>query len=326
MTEKIEDRENKLKILIVEDSKTQALKLQYLLESHDFAARWANNGRQALLMINEQLPDLILTDIVMPGMNGYELCREIKANEITQNIPVILLTSRTNPEDILEGLNCGADNFITKPFSEEYLLGHIGQIIANQTLFKVERVRVCVGINFGGKKHFVSVDQQQMLSQLLSSYEAAARRNTELIKAREDLRALQDHLEDLVDERTMDLQAQLDLAVNCLNTAQAAILKLDMQGKIVYFNQYCAEILACGLEEVRGQDWFSSFILESDRVKAIELFAQALIGRNNCGNVNTVLSRNGSMIEVKWFDNTLKGRNGETTGLLATGQIIMRGS
>ncbi|MBU1108884.1 MAG: response regulator [Candidatus Riflebacteria bacterium] len=314
--------QKKIEILVVEDSSTQAQKLKHLLESHQFHVTLAVDGKQALEKIAEQIPDLVLTDIVMPVMNGYELCRQIKDSESTINIPVILLTSLANPEDVLEGLACGADNFITKPFSGDYLLSHIEQILANRRLVKVERVRIGVEIVFGGKRRFITADQQQMLSLLLSTYEAAAQRNVELIKTQEKLHALNDHLEELVEERTNELQSQRDFAETLINTAQAVILLLDQQGKIVHFNPYFAELSGYCLEEVLGKNWFDIFLTEGDRDKVAKLFAKAVVGNQTIGNVNTIICKDGSKREIEWYDKTIKDKNGQVTGLLAIGQDI----
>src|SRR5665647_964185 len=157
-------------VLIVEDSKTQAEQLKYLLEKNQYNTIIAENGLQALKVLEEITPKVIITDICMPGMDGYELCRKIKELNRTIEIPVILLTSLSNPEDVIEGLECGADNFITKPYSEEYLLSHIEHIIINSNYQQSERVRIGIEIMFGGKQRLITADQLQMLTLLTVSY------------------------------------------------------------------------------------------------------------------------------------------------------------
>jgi signal transduction histidine kinase/DNA-binding response OmpR family regulator len=197
--------EDMVEILIVEDSPTQAEVLKYLLEQHGYAVLAANNGKQALSFLDNHKPALVISDIVMPEMDGYELCRQIKSASSEQDIPVILLTSLTSAEDVLDGLECGADNFITKPYNEEYLIMHVEQIIANRKLFRNERVRIGLEIMFGGKRRFVTADQQQMLTLLISTYEAAVRKNTELVKTQSMYKLLNERLENMVEERTAAL-------------------------------------------------------------------------------------------------------------------------
>jgi PAS domain S-box-containing protein len=197
-------------ILIVEDSPTQAEQLKYLLEQHGYTVLAANSGKQALALIDKHKPLLVISDIVMPEMDGYELCRQIKSDKSNRDTPVILLTSLSNAEDVLDGLECGADNFITKPYNEEYLLLHIEQNIANRKLFKNERVRVGLEIMFGGKRRFVTADQQQMLTLLISTYEEAVRKNSELVKTQNMYKLLNERLEDMVEERTAALTEEIE--------------------------------------------------------------------------------------------------------------------
>ncbi|MCJ7588651.1 MAG: response regulator [Candidatus Aminicenantes bacterium] len=198
MSAKTNPSEELVHILIVEDSPTQAEQLRYLLEQHHYKVSVTNNGKQALALLGKHKPALVISDIIMPEMSGYAVCKRIKSDEGTQDIPVMLLTSLSNSEGVLEGLACGADNFITKPYSEDYLLSSIEQILANRKLRKGERVRIGVEILFAGKRRFITADQQQMLTLLISTYEAAVRKNAELTQTQEKLRSLNEHLEDLV--------------------------------------------------------------------------------------------------------------------------------
>ena len=192
-------------ILIAEDSLIQAVQLKYLLEKHQYKAIVAENGLQALELLERYAPKVIISDIRMPLMDGYELCRKVKAQKSNENIPVILLTSLANPEDVIEGLDCGADNFITKPYSEEYLISHIEQIIANRKIHHSDRVSFGIEIMFGGKPRTITADQLQMLTLLISTYEAAVAKNQELIKMQEKLQVMNDQLEELVRIRTQEL-------------------------------------------------------------------------------------------------------------------------
>jgi len=192
-------------ILIAEDSLIQAIQLKYLLEKHHYKAIVAENGQQALDLLEQYEPKVIISDICMPVMDGYELCRKVKAQKCNENIPVILLTSLANPEDVIEGLDCGADNFITKPYSEAYLISHIEQIIENRKIHFTNRVSFGIEIMFGGKQRLINADQQQMLTLLMSTYEAAIAKNQELLKIQEQLQNMNNQLEELVAIRTREL-------------------------------------------------------------------------------------------------------------------------
>jgi PleD family two-component response regulator len=124
--------QNQVEILAVEDSPTQAEQLRHLLEQQAYKVSLAKDGKQALALLDKFEPALVISDIIMPEMDGYELCKRIKQAENKQDIPVILLTSLSNPEDVVEGLACGADSFITKPFNQTYLTRHIDQLLESK--------------------------------------------------------------------------------------------------------------------------------------------------------------------------------------------------
>ena len=107
--------EQTTEILVVEDSKTQARWLGMLLKQQGYQTNVAYDGREAMEVLAGSVPALVITDIMMPVMDGFELCRRIKGDERLRDIPVILLTALSDPSDVLHAIKCGADNFITKP-------------------------------------------------------------------------------------------------------------------------------------------------------------------------------------------------------------------
>ena len=118
-------------VVIVEDSMTQAEQLKYILEKEDYVVLHGRNGKEAWEIIQREKPVLILSDVMMPDMDGYELCRMVKSKEELKDIPVILITALSDPVDIIRGLESGADNFITKPYQEQFLLSRLRSIVAN---------------------------------------------------------------------------------------------------------------------------------------------------------------------------------------------------
>src|SRR5690349_11297325 len=100
-------------ILIVEDSPTQAERLRIILETEGFGVEAATTAEAALALAERTRYDLVISDVVMPGQSGYELCRKIKQLPASHRTPVILLTTLDNPMAIIEGLDSGADNFLT---------------------------------------------------------------------------------------------------------------------------------------------------------------------------------------------------------------------
>ncbi len=194
-------------ILVVEDSPTQSERLRFTLEQQGYRCQTAGNGRDALVRVRRAPPLLVISDIVMPEMNGYELCRYIKQDDALRNIPVILLTSLNDPVDVVKGLECGADNFIVKPFDAGYLLSRVAYIMANRHLRDDGQTQMGVEILFSGSRFFITSDRLQILNLLLSSYEAAVLKTRELAAAQAELRNLNDCLEAQVRERTAELQA-----------------------------------------------------------------------------------------------------------------------
>ena len=168
-------------ILIVEDSPTQAEKLRHLIQSKGYQARIVHNGTQALAAIEKHKPQLVLSDIVMPEMDGYALCNAIKSDERWSDIPVVLVTSLTDSKDIVRGLECGADNFIRKPYGETYLLQRIEYILMTQEFRVGRNMDVGIVLYLGGQKHFINSQRQQILDLLISTYEQAVFVNEELL-------------------------------------------------------------------------------------------------------------------------------------------------
>ncbi len=184
-----------LEILIVEDSPTQAKRLQHILEGQGYDVTIAADGGEALEAARGRKPGLILSDVIMPEMDGYELCHRVKSDVSLADIPVILVTTLSDPQDVIRGLECRADNFILKPYDERYLLSRVQFVLVNRAVRQSEQTGMGVEIFFNGHKHFITADRLQILNLLLSTYEAAIQRNKELSVARDDLHRLNSDLE-----------------------------------------------------------------------------------------------------------------------------------
>lgn len=157
------------KILLVEDSPTQAQRAQLILEREGYDVTLAPDGSRGLEQALASQPDLVVTDIVMPNMDGYEMCREIKTRTETKGIPVVMLTTKGDIMDIIKGLGVGADNFITKPYEGSLLVDRIERIFDNLDLrskgLLFEDMEIAT---FNGKVAMTS-DRFQILSLLLST-------------------------------------------------------------------------------------------------------------------------------------------------------------
>jgi len=118
------------------------------------------------------------------------------------------------------------------------------------------------------------------------------------------------------------LKYERDFAQGLMNTAQAIVLVLDTEARISYINPYMEEISGYHLEEVKGKDWFATFLPKHEREKIKELFLTAIGDTQTRGNINTILTKDGQERDIEWYDKTLKDPRGNVTGLLAIGQDI----
>ncbi|MGH7717666.1 MAG: hybrid sensor histidine kinase/response regulator [Gemmatimonadaceae bacterium] len=170
------------RILIVEDSATQATLLAALLEEAGFETITARGGEEALDAVRADGSRfaLVLSDIIMPGLSGYEVCRRIKEDLGRRDLPVVLLTGLSDPLDIIRGLECGADNYITKPYVPEHLVQRVRQVIANRELRDRMRPDGGVEIAFMGERFVITAGKEQILDLLMSSYEELVRTNQAL--------------------------------------------------------------------------------------------------------------------------------------------------
>jgi len=198
------------KILVVEDSEIQAEMLRRTLVNKGYSVIIAKNGQEGLEMTKKEKPSLIISDILMPVMDGYKMCREIKNAEELKNIPVILLTQLTESEDIITGLESGAGNYITKPYSEDYLIAKVEALLNHTVTFKNRHDLKGVEIIYADKNHLVRSSREQTLNFLLSTYENTVIQNRELTKAQLELKSLTVHLEDKVQERTKALENEIE--------------------------------------------------------------------------------------------------------------------
>lgn len=117
------------RILAVEDEEALAALLEYNLTQEGFAVQVATDGDEAMLAIDEDKPDLVLLDWMLPGLSGIEICRRIRARSELRDIPVIMLTARGEESDRIRGLDTGADDYLTKPFSIPELVARVRALL-----------------------------------------------------------------------------------------------------------------------------------------------------------------------------------------------------
>ncbi|MDB4892558.1 MAG: diguanylate cyclase/phosphodiesterase [Gemmatimonadetes bacterium] len=158
----------KARILVVEDSATQAAALAELLERSGFETVIARRAERALEILDVESVDLVLSDVVMPGMDGYELTKRIRDMPTLSELPIVLLTSLTDPLAIVRGLECGADHYVTKPYEPASLLARVIAVLERTGEPRLHPKPFTVDLL--GTPFTISATKEQILELLVSSY------------------------------------------------------------------------------------------------------------------------------------------------------------
>ena len=125
--------DTRTKILIVDDELDTLLPLKRALEMEDFSVIEAQDGAEALEKVRSEIPDLVLLDLMLPKINGFEVCQRLKQDEATSSIPIIMLTAKGETSDKIEGIEIGADDYVTKPFNLDELKARIKAVLRRTT-------------------------------------------------------------------------------------------------------------------------------------------------------------------------------------------------
>jgi len=192
-------------ILIVEDSPVEAEILRRSLVRAGYRVSIARDGKEGLRVARELSPAIVISDINMPFMNGYELCHAIKYDEVLWNVPVILLTVLSEPEDIMQAINSGADSYLIKPFDEPTLIERVRALLTLPILIRRKDERRSENVLYNGKPSTIRGGSQQILNLLLSVFENTLAQNRDLMRIQTQLNVLNEHLDDQVRVRTLEL-------------------------------------------------------------------------------------------------------------------------
>ena len=199
-------------ILAVEDSLVQAKRLEFFFKKNSLTYKIFPNAEEAFDAAKSNPPAIIISDVIMPGMNGYEFCEAFKSIPHLSDIPVILLTSLQESKDIIKALQAGANNIITKPYDEKSLLQRIENLLSNHLLSSTDISGEGLDINFRGELHHIMSGKKQILDLLLSVYETSLQRNEELESAKS-----------LLEKSNVELtQANNDL--DCISKAVSTVI------------------------------------------------------------------------------------------------------
>lgn len=117
------------KVLIVDDEPNILMSLEFLMKKKGYEVFIARNGAEAIKIIEEEFPDLVLLDIMMPDVDGYEVCEYVKGKPVLKEIRIVFLSAKTKETDIKKGLDMGADLYLTKPFSNKELMKQVESLL-----------------------------------------------------------------------------------------------------------------------------------------------------------------------------------------------------
>lgn len=233
------------------------MQLKLLLEEEGYGIIQASNGEKGLEAARNFRPSLIISDIVMPVMDGYEMCRLVKEAEDLKQIPVLLLTSLSDPADVIKGLNSKADNYLTKPYDESFLLERVKDILAHPNTDE-EKIEPHLDITFLGQPCTIRSNRRQILNLLLSTYQNAIQRNNELIKAKEEL----EHLNEKLGNNLHQLRSSEERFKSLVMTIPDIVYRIDPNGCFIFVNE-AVRRLGYAPEELVGEH-FSKVILPID--------------------------------------------------------------
>jgi PAS domain S-box-containing protein len=253
----------KQRILIAEDEPVAALKLQFVLEQAGYEVQRAANGEEALDLLDTFQPDMIISDVTMPGIDGYRLCRKVRKTEAYRGILVVLLTSHTEPGDVLLGLSVGADNYFVKPYEPRDLLECVRQMLSTRSERLRDEPADGIEVMYHGTPYIIDANRLQVLNFFINTYETQFRHQQDLLNARDELARLSKDLERKVQERTVELTEEIEERKRAeqriseqaalLDLAHDAIMVAAMSGEVLYWNKSAERLYGWSSAEAVGK-------------------------------------------------------------------------
>ncbi len=297
-----------MKILIVDDDLSNLYLLQTVLEKNGYTTSQASNGEKALEILKSESIDLIISDILMPVMDGYHLCQKCKTDAALKHIPFIFCSGTyTDEKDADLSHKFGAAAFIAKPFQTQQLLDTVSRVLENENTrqedMETKPFEADIGVYKLYSERLINKLEEKMLAldkeKMALEMEVAERRKIE-----------------------QQLRKSRNFAENLFNTAPGLVLILDPDGRIIRFNPYMEKVSGYRLKEVEGRLWADVFSPED--VKKSMPGTGAADDAFPKGNISSIVTKEGKKKKIMWFDSTLRDEAGHTIGLLAVGQDITR--
>ena len=271
------------RILIVEDSATQAERLRILLEEGGYDVLVAFDAESALPKIDANI-DLVISDIVMPGISGYQLCKRIKEGVHGRGLPVMLLTTLSDPMDIISGLESGADNFLTKPYQPDQLLERVRTVLESRRLRRAGgKLTLGVQVMFLGRSFTIDSDKEQIIDLLMSTFDDIVRSNRDLQRNRAELAAakleIEDYAQELerrVEERTRQLAEQKRHLTQAQNMAHVGNWRLDQFSRAWEWSDEMYSICGVDRDFTPNMHNLLALVHSEDRQRVHEVLAEAI--------------------------------------------------
>ena len=216
------------KIAVIEDNKTNIKLIRYQLEAEGFDIHVEETGNAGLKMIKIQKPDMIILDIGLPDIDGFEICKRIRNDTITKNYPIIMRTAKGEDRDKIEGLSLGADDYVTKPYNAEELILRIKNLLTrskfykeNNGLIKIKELEIDYfkrEVKVKGKLVKLTFSEYQILNLLIE--------NPGKIFTKKELNKIIFNIHEDVESRTIDthvhnLRKKLKTSGNLINTIRS---------------------------------------------------------------------------------------------------------
>lgn len=292
------------RVLVVYDVLHNVKLLEAKLRSEYFDVLTAMNGFEALEIIEKELPDIILLDVMMPGMDGFEVCRKVKANPNVAHIPIIMVTALDQPKDRVMGLEAGADDFLTKPIQDMPLFARVKSLVRLKVLMDELRIRTSTGQAFNPENDLgvsTNLKLENVKTLLIEDYERVAKRIT-------------GYLEDTVDQ--IDLDNVENGQLNTENLAQYDLFIISLSLRDVDGLRLCSSIRSS--ENTRHSP-ILVLIDEGDHerlIQAMEIGVTDYVTRPIDGN--ELVARVKSQVRHKRFADHLRGKMQKNMELAVT--------
>ncbi|MCE1253729.1 MAG: GAF domain-containing protein, partial [Anaerolineae bacterium] len=284
------------KILVVDDSPTQSMRSRIILETLGFEVMEANNGKKALDMALVENPDVIISDILMPEMDGFELCHLIQLDPQLQHIPVVLQTASYRAKEDREfGLDIGADAFVPKGAGVDEMSALINRVLAERE----KREKSSQKSDKGSKSPFDALHAQRMLFRLL---EETAK----------------------LEQANASIKIERNRAQKYLDVASVIMVAIDLKGKITMINPRGCQVLEGTPRELIGMDWIENFIPGEQQPEIKKIHEKILLNqRDKIEYIEyTVITRKGNRRFIAWHNTILTDDSGAVSGILSSGEDI----